>query len=259
MFNLPDHFDFIPYNNLSAEENMALDETLFTSVKEGKRHAVFRVYGWDKPSITIGYFQKSETLNMERCSEYQVPVIRRMTGGRAVYHHHEITYSLFLKGEEHFLMQKKKLFSKLSEIILEGLAGIGLEGSISIKTLGEAKNPNCFKTTSVCEIVSPRGDKLVGSALLVQRDSIMRQGSIPLSDSYKRLTFFIKSASENKSDQLIDSNINSKKDHKLIERFISGIKRKINLKESKLSSDEIKMMNDLVKDKYHQDFWNLRR
>ncbi|HEO64244.1 MAG TPA: hypothetical protein ENI73_00085, partial [Spirochaetes bacterium] len=161
-------FDLIPFSTSTAEGNMALDEVLFQSVCKGIRPSVFRLYAWDRPSISIGYFQKSTSLNLSLCKAHHVPVIRRMTGGRGVYHHKELTYSIILKGNKSFEKHKKRVFRELSDIILSGLKEIGIEGVLSSRTLGEAKNPNCFQTTSVCEIMSPKGKKLVGSAMLVQ-------------------------------------------------------------------------------------------
>ncbi len=72
-----DKFDFIPYKINHGYVNMALDEVIYSSIKNSSRKAVFRLYGWIKPSITIGYFQKIHDLNLTNCINNNIPVIRR--------------------------------------------------------------------------------------------------------------------------------------------------------------------------------------
>ena len=75
--------------------NMAADYALLMSVTEGMSPPVLRFYSWSKPAITIGYFQNPETeTDLTACETLGIDVIRRATGGGAVYHEHEITYSM---------------------------------------------------------------------------------------------------------------------------------------------------------------------
>ena len=235
---------------------MAVDEALYLSVKKGLRDYIFRIYAWDKPSITLGYFQKKETLSIKKCIKNQIPLIRRMTGGRAVYHHNELTYSLILKGEETFLKHKIKLFEITSQIILAGLNEMGIHGKITGRTKGELKNPNCFQSTSLCEIINESGDKIVGSAMLIKRDVIMRQGSIPLDDSYKQLSSFFENSSDpyNPPPQLSHEFLQNKG-----HQFLKGIKKKITLIESPLSNDENNLIEKLIQEKYTNKEWNFMR
>ncbi len=248
-------FDSIPFSTSIAEENMAIDEVLFQSVHKGKRPSVFRLYAWDKPSITIGYFQNSDSLNLSLCKDHDVPVVRRMTGGRAVYHDDELTYSLILKGNATYEKHKKRLFKDLSDIIISGLNGMGVEGVTSTRIQGEAKNPNCFQTTSLCEIMSLKGVKLVGSAMLVQNGVVIMQGSIPLSDSYKNISWYLNGSTDRGSQEIEDRVI----DQSVIKAFINGVQKEIGLSPSKLTSSEEKKLRELVKSKYQRDDWNFRR
>ncbi|GMT48504.1 MAG: octanoyltransferase LipM [bacterium] len=248
-------FDRISFSIHPAEENMAIDEVLFQSVYKGMRLSTFRLYAWDKPSITIGYFQKSANLNLSLCKDHNIPVIRRMTGGRAVYHHKELTYSIIFKGKESIEKHKKRLFRELSDIILSGLKEMGVEGVLSSKTQGEAKNPNCFQTTSLCEIMSPEGKKLVGSAMLVQNGIIIMQGSIPLSDSYQQISYYLNRSTDMGSQEIGDWVI----DQGVIKAFLNGVQEEINLSPSKLTSTEEKDVKDLIESKYQREDWNFRR
>ncbi len=255
MLHIPDQFEYISFSKMNGAENMSLDEAIFNSVKKEKRQGVFRLYGWKTPTITIGFFQKSKSIHLQRCREQQIPVVRRITGGRAVYHHHEITYSICLRGDKN-LSNKKKIFAQLSEIIINGLTAIGMEGQVNTQTVGSPKNPNCFQTTSVCEIINPQGMKLVGSALLIQDDTVLMQGSIPLNDSYKNLSYYL----ANSNDGAIDNrNLNSNKENELVDLFIRGIKKSMQLQPSTVDSEEDAMIHQLLQDKYLNDQWTFRR
>jgi lipoate-protein ligase A len=75
--------------------NMAADFAILKSLSRGGCPPTLRLYRWEPPAVTIGYFQVIEDeLNEGECVKDGVPVIRRITGGGAVFHEHEITYSL---------------------------------------------------------------------------------------------------------------------------------------------------------------------
>jgi len=234
---------------------MAVDEALFESVINNDRKAAFRIYSWIRPTITIGYFQKADQLNLKRCLENDISIIRRITGGRAVFHQNEITYSIALKSDN--TLSKKKIFSQLSQIILKGLSEIGVSASISAGNRGEMKNPNCFQATSACEITSPDGTKLVGSALLMKENVVLMQGSIPLDNSFKQMSYFLNG---HESDNFQLCNSFDESDKKIVvQKFINGIGKAIQLNESQLTTQEKDVVDQLMRDKYGNDSWNFQR
>ncbi len=80
-----------------AAFNMGLDEALLRSVAEGKSLPTLRFYGWAPPAVSIGYFQGlHEEVDAAACKTAGIDVVRRITGGGAVFHHHEVTYSIVL-------------------------------------------------------------------------------------------------------------------------------------------------------------------
>jgi lipoate-protein ligase A len=245
-------FDLIPYTVNHAKTNMALDEVMYNSVKNNTRQAVFRIYGWTIPAITIGYFQQQHNINLNRCIKNNIPVIRRITGGRAVLHKDEITYSISMKVKDH-IVSKKDVFYELSHIIINGLKTMGINATINSKTKGSYKNPNCFQTTSIYEIINEHNKKIVGSALLTQRNNILMQGSIPLTEHYKDINQYI--------NQLPITNINTIKINqslinKKVNSFLKGVSKTIKLKPSKLTNIENEELTSLIKNKYSKDSWN---
>ena len=73
--------------------NMGVDEALATLCRD---HAILRFYGWEAPTVSIGYFQRTSEIDRGACRQSVVSVVRRPTGGRAVLHHQDLTYSLVL-------------------------------------------------------------------------------------------------------------------------------------------------------------------
>ncbi len=77
----------------SASYNMALDEALSVSARSGNSPPCLRIYGWDRPSVSLGRMQRASDLDLDYCKQAAIPVVRRPTGGRAILHAVELTYS----------------------------------------------------------------------------------------------------------------------------------------------------------------------
>lgn len=171
----------------SAAFNMALDEALLHWHSEGKIPPVLRLYEWDNPTLSLGYFQRSKELNETYISDKNMSVVRRLTGGRTVLHDDELTYSVVLK-EDYENMPKNvvEAYKVLSEGLLIGLQNIGipvrfsLPENIDIESLKNPKSSVCFDASSYYEIIL-EGKKVIGSAQTRQRGVILQHGSIPLS------------------------------------------------------------------------------
>ena len=111
--------------------NMAIDEAIMTSYKEGKCKPTLRFYTWKPSCLSIGYFQNlQKEVDLDKCRELNIDVVRRPTGGRAVLHQNELTYSIIL-GEDNSLMDKSinESYKFISKGIAKGLeiAGINID------------------------------------------------------------------------------------------------------------------------------------
>src|SRR3989338_4144924 len=85
----------IPQQNFSAAMNMAVDEAIYESVSSSLQNPTIRFYKWQPGSISLGAQQNHEEINFEACVKHDVPVVRRMTGGAAVFHDkNDFTYSV---------------------------------------------------------------------------------------------------------------------------------------------------------------------
>jgi lipoate-protein ligase A len=96
---MTDRWRFIDTGLCTASYNMALDEAIATAVKRGNSPPTLRLYGWDRPSVSVGYFQNVCDIDSDYCIKKGIPIVRRPTGGRAILHDGEITYSFSVKTD----------------------------------------------------------------------------------------------------------------------------------------------------------------
>jgi len=166
--------------------NLALDEILFFENQKRDSVPVLRIYGWDRPAISIGYFQNvNRACNLAECQKQNLPVIRRITGGRAVFHGKDLTYSLVGSSERYPELGQNVLetYHKTSQAFLQGLKMLGIEcGWEKGKKSENGKKSTwpCFASTSIYE-VTHLGKKLIGSAQKRVGSRFIQQGSLPLS------------------------------------------------------------------------------
>ncbi len=160
--------------------NMALDEAISESVRQKLSPPTLRLYRWDQPSLSIGYFQRAADIDTSYCEQKSYPVVRRQTGGRAILHDAELTYS-FCASAESLLFRGSLLenYRIISKAMLTGLELLGLKAksSVSRRRNRNLKNPACFKAVSYGEITID-GKKIIGSAQKRFKNGFLQHGSI---------------------------------------------------------------------------------
>jgi len=164
----------------SAPYNMALDEAIAIIVRKDSAPPTLRLYGWDILSVTIGYFQKISDIHTGYCAEHNIPVVRRQTGGRAILHKHELTYSFSIKTT-HGIFSKglRDSYRKISSAFNNALLKVGLFPETRIRRRSHrSRSSLCFHTTSYGEITI-NNRKVIGSAQKRWIDGLLQQGSIP--------------------------------------------------------------------------------
>lgn len=144
--------------------------------------AVMRVYGWTRPTLSFGRNQPARGLyDADRADADGVDIVRRPTGGRAVLHYREITYSVTAPAGA--LGRARESYEGINRLLLEGLRRLGVDASAHRES-GRAPRPSltpCFATPVAGEIVF-EGRKLVGSAQWHANDALLQHGSILLDD-----------------------------------------------------------------------------
>ena len=143
--------------------NMGLDEAILDSVSQGLCLPTLRFYGWDPPAVSLGYFQGlQEEIDIEACRAFGIDAVRRITGGGAVFHHHEVTYSIVIPLE-HPLARASIIdsYRLLLAGIIEGLAELGIQAEFA----------------PINDIVSA-GKKISGNAQTRKNGCILQHGTI---------------------------------------------------------------------------------
>lgn len=184
----------------SGYVNMAVDLCSMKLVQSGNAHAVFRTYMWTPHCLSIGRFQKPEKeADINRLLEDGYHLVRRPTGGRAVWHGHELTYSL-VALEDHPLVSGSiaESLQKVAGILTEGLKKSGIpavlnRGTRELSAAGREFNP-CFTSHGRSEIMTPDGRKLVGSAQARSRGVFIEHGSILFTNQQTKAVDYLPSA-----------------------------------------------------------------
>jgi len=179
--------------------NMAVDAALLQACEPHTGKPTLRLYGWKEPTLSIGYSQSLDReIDRLRLESQDIPWVRRPTGGRAILHEEELTYSV-VAPVSHPLFEGglKTTFSAISGALLEGLRSLGLENAqINREKKSNSDpllraSPSCFALLNHCEI-TVEGRKLVGSAQRRTQAAFLQHGSILIRMDRKRLNSILK-------------------------------------------------------------------
>jgi lipoyl(octanoyl) transferase len=165
---------------LSGAENMALDETLLARARD-TGESVLRIYTWLRPTLSLGRNQTARGLyDIDVARDRGIDIVRRPTGGRAILHHHEVTYSVTAPTNGKTLRQA---YGAINRLLLDGLSSLGVAASIA-ERVERASQPGitpCFESPGEGELVVD-GRKLVGSAQYREDGAYLQHGSILVED-----------------------------------------------------------------------------
>ena len=164
----------------SGAWNMAVDEVLLDGVAAGTAPPTLRFYEWTPACLSLGYFQPFDVVDIDGCRALGVEVVRRPTGGRAILHDRELTYSIALPasvlGQDGGVLPS---YYRLSLALQDGLRRLGVPATLAPESAGSsaAHGPVCFDRPSAHEILL-HGRKLVGSAQMRRGGGLLQHGSI---------------------------------------------------------------------------------
>lgn len=252
---------------------MARDEAVFRSVIAGEDPCL-RFYQWDPPGLSLGRFQSVEEVDLEACNKLKVEAVRRLTGGEAVLHDDELTYSIAIRLDHPAFdgIGVVDTYKTISRALVRGLELIGVKASIAVDGATRADPAGqgiCFYTPTANEVVSG-GRKIIGSAQTRERMVILQHGSIPLSMDVDKLLDVTGIASDKREvmrtmvmcratsvcEQLGTRIEAPELAANMVRGFedVFGIGAEI----SEYSMKERKMAQLFVRDRYGNDAWNLK-
>jgi lipoyl(octanoyl) transferase len=170
--------------------NMAADEAILEAVGRKASPPTLRLYAWDPPCLSLGYAQPISDVDLPRLQQRGWEVVRRPTGGRAVLHTDELTYSVIAP-----LMDPRvsgtllESYNRLAQALVRALELLVLPVEIqehAAVPAAQNTNPVCFEVPSTYEI-TVGGKKLVGSAQARRKEGVLQHGSLPLTGDLTRI------------------------------------------------------------------------
>ncbi|MHB1419640.1 MAG: lipoate--protein ligase family protein [Bacillota bacterium] len=255
---------------LDACTNMAIDEAILSHLIDGSAPPTIRFYTWDPPAVSIGYFQDMEAeVDRESCQEEGCQWIRRITGGRAVLHDQEVTYSVVAR-EEHPLLPGgiEDTYLRISACLVAGLSYLGVEAKLAPGTKKGLRTAACFDSASRHEILVG-GKKVIGSAQVRRGGCFLQHGSVLLDlDVDKLFTVLRFSIPSSRARENFLRHAGCLRELKkeidtesVLEALTKGFTDQLGiaLNEEALSAGEQQTIKELIEKKYASSQWNLRK
>ncbi len=242
----------IPLHVTNGFTAMAIDEAVSESVKEGSDSTI-RFWRWNPSTVSIGYFQGIEDeVNLNECKKNNIDVVRRRTGGGAVYHDYngEITYSVIGK-EEIFPKSIHESYNIICGWVIKGLSNIGIDS----------------KFIPINDIIAS-GKKISGNAQTRRNGVLLQHGTILYDLDVNKMFSLLKISKEKISDKMIKSvedRVTKIKNFKNIdiEEAYNAIMKGFTINKEfyigKLTNEEINRAKELASEKYSSKKWNYMR
>ncbi|MBI5190255.1 MAG: lipoate--protein ligase family protein [Nitrospirae bacterium] len=262
-----------------AAWNMAVDEALLLMAEKGQCVPTLRFFAWERASLSIGSFQKVDELDLARVASEGVPLVRRPTGGRAVLHGAELTYSVTCPiPSAHFPSDLMGSYKRIGACFLQGLNGLGVEAAlVPVSKNPDRKpgksythNPLCFSSPSWHEVLLD-GRKLVGSAQRRLKGAFLQQGSLLMELDIEGIVSLMKFADDDARRAAAES-LASKMTalgevrpgisiEALKAAIVGGFEAEMGVRfvAGGLAEEEAALAGRLLREKYGRADWNLYR
>lgn len=252
-----------------AAENMAIDEAILLACADGTAPPTLRIYSWSRQSISLGCLQPvtSERLDLNYCLGEGIDVVRRITGGRAVIHGSDVTFSIALcetdlpEGCSSVIASHQWLMNG----IVTGLRLLGVDARIGDRDTHSFRIPHstlrnptadCFAHIAECDVRVGR-KKVVGSAQVRRSGAILEQGSIPYAaPGFDTGRVFARAGCSAELDIPLNGLTYSAIEQALASGF--GELLQGNLTPGSLSLSETILAEELAREKYSAAEWTLR-
>lgn len=269
--------------------NMAVDEAIVSAYASGNVPPTLRLFTWSPPCLSIGYAQKAEAeVDLAECQRLGIDFVRRPTGGRAILHEHELTYSVVASEADPLVSGGVvESYRKISICLLLGLRLLGLPAQMAPSTHRETSaslgsedmaspqdgvlhTPACFDKPSDYEI-TVNGRKIIGSAQVRRMGAVVQHGSILIDADVPRLFALLKTDPGRRREELqsqVAGRLTCLREalgfRPRVKEVAAAIKVGfatswgITLEPGELTKDELAVARELRQSKYGSPTWNLR-
>ena len=253
--------------------NMAVDESILEHIGRNESAPTLRLYAWDPACLSLGHAQPFSDVDITRLKQHGWEVVRRATGGRAILHIDELTYSVIAPSNEPRVEGSVlESYNRLAQALLFAVKELDIPVEMKEGKANENATPNpvCFEVPSTYEI-TVNGKKLIGSAQARKKEGVLQHGSLPLTGDLTRicqaLVFESESAREEASKRLLEraTTVESALGveiswEKAKQAFIHAFEAQLGLsfESGELSESESRRAEELVKEKYAHPSWTER-
>ncbi|MGZ9233891.1 MAG: lipoate--protein ligase family protein [Anaerolineales bacterium] len=253
--------------------NMAVDEAILERIGQGESLPTLRLYAWDPACLSLGHTQPFADVDTARLKERGWDVVRRATGGRAILHTDELTYSVTGSAEEPVLTGGVlESYNRLAQALFLAVKELGLPVEIKERKTNDNSIPNpvCFEVPSTYEI-TVNGKKLIGSAQARKKEGVLQHGSLPLTGDLTRicqaLTFENEPARQTASQRLLTkaTTVESALGRVVTwetaaQAFVRAFETQLGLclEKGELSESESRRAEKLAEEKYDHPAWTER-
>ena len=251
-----------------------MDESILEHIYRGESKPTLRLYSWNPPCLSLGHAQSFKDVDVERLKSHGWDVVRRVTGGRAILHTDELTYSVTGSADEPVLSGGVlESYNRLAQALLHAVQSLSVPVEMKEHEGGHTKqnlNPVCFEVPSTYEITVD-GKKLIGSAQARKKEGVLQHGSLPLTGDLTRicdaLIFENEAARETAKERLlarattVESVLGVGTDWEAAaQAFIRGFEAELGIQfeRGELSKSESQRADELVKEKYAHPSWTER-
>ena len=249
-------FRLLETGSNSAAKNMAIDEAVMRLAHRTRKPAV-RFYGWSPPAISIGYFQGLEQeVDLQKCGELVGDFVRRITGGGAVFHDHELTYSFACTQESKIVPEKIiDSYKKICNPIILGLKEFGLDATF----------------VPLNDIVV-NGKKISGNAQTRREGAVLQHGTILMEVDVEKMFSLLKVPNEKLKGKLIEdvkqrvTSLEQQCGKKVSFEKLSGSLKKgfekefgARLVKGKLTEEETGLADKIMQERFSAKEWNFKR
>lgn len=253
--------------------NMALDEAILEHIHRGESIPTLRLYAWTPACLSLGHAQPFADVDVARLRAHGWDVVRRLTGGRAILHTDELTYSVTAPADDsHVAGTVLESYNRLAGALMRAVHDLGLPVEMKEHNgpIGPSLNPVCFEVPSTYEI-TVHGKKLIGSAQARKKEGVLQHGSLPLHGDLTRicqaLVFADEAAREQAAVRLreraatVESVLGRVVDWETAaQAFVRAFGSELGLtfEEGEVSASERARAEELVREKYAHPSWTER-
>jgi lipoate-protein ligase A len=252
---------------------MAADEAIFLQSRDRTSPPTVRFYAWLAPAVSIGYFQQVDRdIDLSACRNKSIDIVRRPTGGKAVFHGQDLTYAAVgRERRDGFPADILGTYRMISHCLIRGLHELGIEAHMAEdgrKTAEMSAEASCFSTPSRYELLV-KGRKICGSAQVRSHGAFLQHGSLLLEFDPLRASEILLPHRDGRDRQIMHlrQSVTSLREQgasfpdmeTLCRMMKTGFETVlgIQLEEGTLTPEEEALKGRLLRDKYTDDKWNL--